>query len=126
MSEVFVIRNQHGHYWGKAKAWVDGAEPRTVMRTGHRDEATNTLVELSAKDIELRGEIMAVVLGDKGEPMVEASDIPVPLTPEQIAAEEATRHAVEQAEAESPDTDSPASEITDTAEDSHEVTDSGA
>lgn len=126
MSEVFVIRNQLGHYWGKTKAWVDGAEPRTVMRTGHRDEATNTLVELSAKDIDLRGEIMAVTLGDKGEPVVEASHIPVPLTPEQIAAEEAARLAAEQADTESTDTDSPNSEITDTAESSHDVTGSGA
>jgi len=99
MSEVFVIRNQLGHYWGKGKAWVDGSEPKTVMRTEHRDEATNTLVELSAKDIELRGEILPVSLTDRGDPIVEPSDIPVPLTPEQIAAEEAARLAAEQAAA---------------------------
>ena len=23
MTDVFVIRNQLGHYWGKGKAWVD-------------------------------------------------------------------------------------------------------
>ena len=98
MTDVYVIRNQLGHYWGKSKAWVDGSEPRTVMRSPHRDEATNTLVELSAKDIDLRGEIIPVVLSDKGEPQVEASEIPVPLTPEQIAAEEAARLALEQAD----------------------------
>ena len=32
MTEVYVIRNQHGHYWAKSKEWVDGSEPRTVMR----------------------------------------------------------------------------------------------
>jgi hypothetical protein len=98
MKDVYVIRNQLGHYWGKSKAWVDGSEPRAVMRSPHRDEATNTLVELSAKDIDLRGEIVAVALSDKGDPQVEASEIPVPLTPEQIAAEEAARLAREQAE----------------------------
>ena len=103
MTEVYVIRNQLGHYWGKGKAWVDGAEPRTVMRAKHRDEATNTLVELSAKDIDLRGEVLAVALGERGEPEVEASDIPVPLTPEQIAAEEAARQAEEQAQSDPAD-----------------------
>ncbi len=93
MTEVYVIRNQLGHYWGKSKAWVDGTEPRAVMRTPHRDEATNTLVELSARDIDLRGEVVAAALSERGEPEVEASDIPVPLTPEQIAAEEAARLA---------------------------------
>jgi hypothetical protein len=103
MTEVYVIRNQFGHYWGKGKAWVDGSEARAVMRSPHRDEATNTLVELSAKDVELRGEVMAVSLTERGEPEVEASDIPVPLTAEQMAAEEAARLAGEHAEAGQPE-----------------------
>ena len=32
MSDLFVIRNQLGHYWGKSKAWVDGRDTRTVQR----------------------------------------------------------------------------------------------
>jgi hypothetical protein len=83
MSEVFVVRNQHGHYWGKAKTWVDGHIPRAVMRTPHRDEAINTLFELSSRDIDLRGEIMAVPLADRGDPIVEPSAIPLPRDPEQ-------------------------------------------
>ena len=43
MTEVFVIRNQLGHYWGKSKAWVDGSQPKQVLRSAHRDEAVNTL-----------------------------------------------------------------------------------
>ena len=116
MTDVYVIRNQLGHYWGKSKAWVDGSEPRTVMRSPHRDEATNTLVELSAKDIDLRGEIIAVALSDKGDPQVEASEIPVPLTPEQIAAEEAARLAREQAEASAAETASSPEENLESAE----------
>ena len=54
MTDVFVVRNQHGHYWGKAKVWVDGSSPKTVLRTRHQDEALNTLFELSSRDIELR------------------------------------------------------------------------
>ncbi|MEP1470609.1 MAG: hypothetical protein ABJK20_11360 [Halieaceae bacterium] len=78
MTDIFVIRNQLGHYWGKGKQWVDGSEPKTVMKLKHNDEAVNTLVELSSRDIELRGEIIEVELNSRGEPKVEASDIPLP------------------------------------------------
>jgi len=78
MTDVYVIRNQHGHYWGKSKEWVSGAEPRSVMRVKHRDEALNSLFELSSRDIELRGKALAVELSDRGEPLIEPSEIPLP------------------------------------------------
>ncbi len=78
MSDVYVIRNQHGHYWGKAKAWVSGQEPKTVHRAKHEDEAVNTLFELSAKDIDLRGEVVAAALSERGEPVIESSQVPLP------------------------------------------------
>ena len=83
MSELFVIRNQLGHYWGKGKAWVDGSEARAVMRASHRDEAVNTLFELSSKDIELRGEVLQVESSARGEPLIEPSQIPLPMEPEE-------------------------------------------
>ena len=86
MSDVFVIRNQLGHYWGKGKAWVDGSQPRLVQRTPHRDEAVNTLFELSSKDVDLRGEVVAAGLSERGEPLIEPSQVPLPLEP---TAEEA-------------------------------------
>lgn len=88
MTEVFLIRNQLGHYWGKGKAWVDGTQPRQAMRTAHRDEAVNTLVELSSRDIELRGEVVAAELGERGEPMIEPSQTPLPeLRPAEITTQ---------------------------------------
>ncbi len=90
MNEVFVIRNQSGHYWGKSKAWVDGSDPRGVLRVKHHDEGINTLFELSSKDVGLRGEVMAVTLGEKGEPLLEVSDNPLPATDEEAAAETTT------------------------------------
>jgi len=86
MTEVFVIRNQLGHYWGKKKHWVDGGDARTVMRLKHRDEAVNTLFELGSKDIELRGEITPAELNPRGEPIIEASAIPLPDAPEDEGA----------------------------------------
>ncbi len=78
MSDIFVIRNQHGHYWGKAKHWVDGSDPKQVLRVRHRDEAVNGLVELSARDVSLRGEVVATVLDERGHPVIEPSQIPLP------------------------------------------------
>jgi len=88
MTEVFVIRNQLGHYWGKKKAWVDGSDPRTVMRGKHRDEAVNTLVELNSKDFELRGDVLAAELSERGEPIIEPSQIPLLLPETEAEADE--------------------------------------
>ena len=82
MNEVYVIRNQLGHYWGKKKLWVDGGDARVVMRLKHRDEAVNTLFEISSKDIELRGEITAADTTPKGDPIVSISETPLPQTPQ--------------------------------------------
>ena len=100
MTDVFVIRNQLGHYWGKSKTWVDGSEARAVMRAKHEDEAINTLFELGSKDFELRGEVLAAELSERGEPVIEASQIPLLLEPE--AEPEADADAVESANTEVP------------------------
>jgi hypothetical protein len=98
MTDVFVIRNQLGHYWGKSKTWVDGSEARAVMRAKHEDEAINTLFELGSKDFELRGEVLTAELSQRGEPVIEASQIPLLLEPEP----EADADAVESANTEAP------------------------
>ena len=107
MTDTFVIRNQLGHYWGKGKHWVDGSEPKTVMKLAHHDQAINTLVELSSKDIELRGEIVAAELNSRGEPKVEASDIPLPDAP---AAEEDDSEGDQKAEQEAVEPEAGASQ----------------
>ena len=104
MTDVFVVRNQLGHYWGKAKIWVDGSDPRPVMRTLHEDEAINTLFELSSRDIELRGEVIATQLTERKDPIVEPSEIPLPEEPEQEAdaeLESSEPHTTPEDEAES-------------------------
>ena len=82
MADVFVVRNQLGHYWGKKKRWVDGTNPHSVLHTGHQDEAINILFELSSKDIDLRGEVIAAELSQRGEPVIESSQIPLVLEAE--------------------------------------------
>lgn len=83
MTEVFVICNQLGHFWGKKKTWVDGSDARTVIAIKHRDEATNTLFELSSKDVDLRGDIIVAELNAKGAPLVQVSEIPLPEVPQE-------------------------------------------
>jgi len=110
MTEVFVIRNQLGHYWGKSKAWVDGSQPKQVMRTPHHDEAVNTLFELSSKDFELRGDVVAAELSERREPIIEASQIPLPMAPEADAAPDnagGVQPASDESTAESPEAGEP-------------------
>ena len=97
MTDVFVVRNQLGHYWGKAKIWVDGSTPRVVYRTRHQDEAINTLFELSSRDIELRGEVVPAALSERGEPVIEPSQIPLLDEAEPNDAPEAGAEPVENA-----------------------------
>ena len=79
MTDVYVIRNQLGHYWGKSKIWTDGTDPRAVLRTPHEDEAVNTLFELSSKDVELRGAVTSVPLSERKEPVIEPSEHLLPI-----------------------------------------------
>lgn len=85
--QVFVIRNQLGQYWTRAGEWVDGREPQRLLKHKHHDEAINQLVELSSKDVDLRGEVLACDLGDRGDPLVEASAHQTPTLAEKAAAE---------------------------------------
>ena len=74
MKEVFVVCNQLGQYWGKKKKWVDGTDPKRVRANKHEDEAVNLLVELSARDVDLRGEVRAVDTNERDVPQIEPSE----------------------------------------------------
>ena len=106
MSELFVIRNQLGHYWGKSKAWVDGSDARAVMRARHQDQAINTLFELSSKDIELRGEVLEVETTERGEPVIEPSQMPLPM--EEDPSADGTNEDTASLHPEAPDKDAAA------------------
>jgi hypothetical protein len=95
MTDIFVVRNQLGHYWGKSKAWVDGSIPRSVMRTRYKDDAINTLFELSSKDSGLRGKVMTSVLTERGDPVIEPSQIPLLDEPESEEEQAKTEHTDE-------------------------------
>ena len=78
MKRNFILKNQDGRYLGRCGEWVDGSDSSRVAQYNHRDEASNTVFELSSKDFGLRAEILEVRLEDSKLPKLEVS--PVPLT----------------------------------------------
>ena len=78
MDQNFILKNRDGHYWGRGKEWVDGSDRARVAQYKHRDEASNTVFELSSKDFGLRAEILTVRLKYGKLPKLELSQVPLP------------------------------------------------
>ena len=76
MPSVFVIKNQSGLYLSKQQEWVDGSENQTLYRTPHKDEAINTVFEVSSRDIYLRAEALACECDERGNPLVTVAPEP--------------------------------------------------
>lgn len=95
---IFVIRNQLGQFWTRSGEWVDGREPQRLLKQRHRDEAVNQLVELSARDVNLRGEVLRCEVNGRGEPLVEVSSHRTPTLAEKAALEAANSDAAGSAE----------------------------
>ena len=74
----FILKNQDGHYWGRSKEWVDGADRSRVALYKHRDEASNTVFELSSKDFGLRADILEITLNKGKLPKLTISQIALP------------------------------------------------
>lgn len=70
MKEVFVIRNQSGQYLTRKGEWVSGRDTSALFHQPWYDQALNQLIEINAKDIELRGKVVALEVDDKGRPVV--------------------------------------------------------
>ena len=91
-STVFVIRNQLGQYLTRGNEWVDGYDAAPLYKTPFRDVALNSLSELNAKDIELRGEIIEVDVNERGLPVI--TSYGVALEPDVDTSAENTETAV--------------------------------
>ena len=78
MDRSFILKNQDGHYWGRSKEWVDGSDRSRVAQYKHRDEASNTVFELSSKDFGLRAEVLGMTLKEGKLPKLSISQIPLP------------------------------------------------
>lgn len=76
MASVFVVKNQLGLFLSKQQEWVNGSDSHTLYRTAHRDEAINTVFEVSSRDIYLRAEALACECDEKGNPLVTVTAAP--------------------------------------------------
>ena len=94
MDRSFILKNQDGHYWGRSKEWVDGSDRSRVAQYKHRDEASNTVFELSSKDFGLRAEILEMTLKEGKLPKLSISQIPLPGLEEE--KEEENEEAIEE------------------------------
>ncbi len=68
---VFIIKNQAQQFLNKDQTWQDGKDRNSLYRSKFNDEALNQLIELNAKDISIRGEVIEVELDDKLQPIAE-------------------------------------------------------
>ncbi len=86
MAKTFVIRNQDGQYLTKKGEWVSGKEATGLYHQAHSDQALNQLIEVNAKDIYLRGNIIELELCEKRRPIVLEYG-PDPEQPELLSAD---------------------------------------
>ncbi len=84
MTSVFVVKNHLGLYLSKQQEWVDGSDNHALYRTVHKDEAINTVFEVSSRDIYLRAETLACECDDKGNPVITVAIAAVDTTPAAI------------------------------------------
>jgi len=88
--KIFIIKNHDGSLLGKDLGWVDGANASLLFTAQHRDIALNQLIELNAKNIHLRAEIIECEADKKGRPtlVLEAAALlsEAPANADQISA----------------------------------------
>jgi hypothetical protein len=54
-----VLQNADGRYFGKDLEWIVELKASAIFCYEHQDQALNKLVELNAKDINLRAQVIA-------------------------------------------------------------------
>jgi hypothetical protein len=69
-NSVFVIRNHENRYLTKKHKWRSGNDTSILFRASERDVALNELIEVNARDIHARLELVNCELEDK-HPVVE-------------------------------------------------------
>ena len=68
--KIYIIKSHDESILGKDFDWLDGTNASLIFNTPHRDIALNQLIELNAKDINLRAEIIECEADKKGRPIM--------------------------------------------------------
>jgi hypothetical protein len=72
---VFILQNQQEQFLTKSLEWLNGCEKSQLFKTPHRDIALNQLMELNAKDVQLRVKIISCELDKSGNPKLPMQSI---------------------------------------------------
>ena len=67
---IYIIQSQDMATLDKHLHWTQDIEASSVFYTPHRDIALNQLIELNAKDISLRADVVECSADSKGRPIV--------------------------------------------------------
>jgi uncharacterized caspase-like protein len=67
---IFILQNQHDQFLDKSLQWVNNCGAKQLFKNSHRDIALNQLMELNAKDIQLRAKLVTCQLDAKGNPVL--------------------------------------------------------
>lgn len=68
---LYVIQSRSGQFLDKHLGWQDYPNPAQLFSTPHKDIALNQLIELNAKDVQLRASVVACQADERGNPILE-------------------------------------------------------
>lgn len=93
-NSVFVIRNHENRYLTRKHKWRSGKDRNRLFRSMEKDIALNELIEVNAKDILARLQLLTVELDDHDQPLVEVLTEDLPEHLEEDMADQATADAL--------------------------------
>jgi hypothetical protein len=65
---LFIIQNHQGEFLDKQLNWAPPGDIGNLFHTPHRDVALNQLIELNARDVQLRAGVVTCSADEKGRP----------------------------------------------------------
>lgn len=75
--KLYILKTRNNLVLNKNSAWSDEPHRDTVFFTEHRDIALNQLIEVNAKDTDLRVYMVECDSDAKGRPIVVADEVVV-------------------------------------------------
>ena len=67
---VFVLQDAQGNFLTKSLLWSDDCTATGVFHSPHKDSALNQLLEINAKDPDLRAHVVACEIDQKNKPLL--------------------------------------------------------
>ena len=68
--KIYILQSEDGLYLNKELEWSAAADANSVFRSEYKDVVLNQLIELNAKDITLRANVVACEPDSRGRPVL--------------------------------------------------------